>query len=630
MTWQINLYAIPFLLTTLPLGYCAQLAWKRRARLPERLFLALTAALLWLVVVYAIRLLSSDPEVILWLAKLEYPVNQLSAALWLLFILAYVGYEEWITRRMVGVLFMFPAIYMGVVWSNEYHHLHWSQVGVAHINSKVFFSYSYSYSLTFWLSVFYIYLLLLAATVVIVRRLTRAPLLFRWQSRTLLLASLLPWAATVVDLARANPLPAVDATLCALLLSVGLLAWSLFRFRLLELAPAAHDMVVRSMSDPVMLLDLEHRIVDANPAAARFFGTPVHEMIGCPVMKFFPNNAEQFASLLHADEIRDEITYTANGQLCYFDIRINVLRNRWDVPHGRVIIVRDISEQKRAEQQAVQLALEQQKVSLLREFIDTTSHDLNTPLTTLRISTDLLRAYANRMPAQMDRLRTLNGSGAYNFVLTDMENLVKSIVTNGARINESTIRLQRMVSEMLEMVRLDKEQPLQKRPASLNEIGQQAVAELGAIETEKNITLRVETDGALPTILVDAKQIEIALKHLLRNAITHTGSGGAVTLRMRLMGEWAVAEIIDTGIGIPTDDLPHVFERFYRGDKTRGAQSGGMGLGLAIVKKIVAAHQGYVEVESTLGHGSTFRLRLPAPQRDPALPPTSAPVRMPA
>ncbi|MCL4864044.1 MAG: hypothetical protein KJZ93_31840, partial [Caldilineaceae bacterium] len=82
MTWQINLYAIPFLLTTLPLGYCAQLAWKRRARLPERLFLALTAALLWLVVVYAIRLLSSDPEIIVWLAKLEYPVNQLSAALW--------------------------------------------------------------------------------------------------------------------------------------------------------------------------------------------------------------------------------------------------------------------------------------------------------------------------------------------------------------------------------------------------------------------------------------------------------------------------------------------------------------------------------------------------------------------
>lgn len=615
MTWQFNLYAIPFLLTILPLGYCAQLAWQRRSRLPERLFLVLMATLLWLVVVYALRLLSSDPGLIVWLAKVEYPANQLAAAFWFLFILAYLGHEQWITRRNVGLLCLFPLVYMGIVWSNEFHHLHWSQVGVTQINSTVVFSYEYSYSLTFWLSIAYVYLLLMMATVVILRKLTRTQALFRRQSRTLLVASLLPWAATVVDLSGLNPLPGVDVTLFALLLSVGLVAWSLFRLRLLELAPAAHDMVVRSMSDAVLVLDTEQRIVEANPAAARLLRASIHELIGKPMLEFFPYSPERFERLLGDFEVADEVSCIVADQTCHFDVRVSMLRNPWDSPRGHVVILRNITEQKHAEQQTVQLAVEKERVSLLREFIDATSHDLNTPLTTLRISTDLLRVYTDRLPVHMAKLHGPNVTCVNQATLAELEKLVTSVTANGARIHESTIRLQRMVSEMLEMVRLDKEQPLQKRAASLNEVGQQAIAELGALKSEKDVALQFEADGSLPDVIVDEKQIGIALKHLLRNAVTHTPSGGVVTLQTRAAGEWAVMEVIDTGIGIPASDLPRVFERFYRADTTRGAQTGGMGLGLAIVKKIVSSHQGSVEVESVVGHGSTFRVCLPLARR---------------
>jgi hypothetical protein len=210
MTWQLNLYAIPIILTTLPLGYCAQLAWRGRAKLPERLFLALTAVMLWLTVIYSLRLVSADPAVILWLVKLEYPANLLSVVLWLLFLLAYVGYDQLITRRTIGLLSIFPLFYMAVVWTNDFHHLHWAYTGITWFDSLMVFQYSYSYSPAFWLSIGYIYLLMLAGTTIIVHKLARAPAIFQQQSRTLLIAALLPWGATVIDVAGLNPLPIID------------------------------------------------------------------------------------------------------------------------------------------------------------------------------------------------------------------------------------------------------------------------------------------------------------------------------------------------------------------------------------------------------------------------------------
>ncbi|HMN30071.1 MAG TPA: histidine kinase N-terminal 7TM domain-containing protein, partial [Caldilineaceae bacterium] len=383
MVWQLNPYAIPFILTTLPLGYCAHLAWRSRSRLPERLFLALTMMILWLVALYSARLLTRDPGTILWLAKLEYPANQMAAIIWLLFNLAYVGYDRLINRRTIGVLSVFPLAYMAIVWTNEFHHLHWAKVGVRQIQSYVVFNYTYSYSLLFWLSVAYVYLILLAASITVVFKLSRAPANFRHQDRALLIASLLPWAATAVDITGLNPLPVVNISSFSLVLSVALLSWSLFRFRLLDIAPSAHDMIVRSMSDAVFVLDLHNRIMEANPAATALVNRGLPEMIGRHAEEIFYLLGDQLPanSLMH--EVSEEVTWVIGGEPHKFDVRLAPLRDPWSAVRGRIIIVRDITEHRRAEQQAVQLALEIEKVHLLNEFIDVTSHDLNTPLTTL-------------------------------------------------------------------------------------------------------------------------------------------------------------------------------------------------------------------------------------------------------
>jgi signal transduction histidine kinase len=115
----------------------------------------------------------------------------------------------------------------------------------------------------------------------------------------------------------------------------------------------------------------------------------------------------------------------------------------------------------------------------------------------------------------------------------------------------------------------------------------------------------------LPTLQMDAVRISQALGNLIQNGLQHTPAGGSVTVQCRVENGWIETAVSDTGPGIPSQELPFLFERFYRTDLSRQRSSGGRGLGLAIAKQIVEAHQGRIWAESELGKGSCFRFSLP-------------------
>ncbi|MNE09809.1 Alkaline phosphatase synthesis sensor protein PhoR [compost metagenome] len=127
---------------------------------------------------------------------------------------------------------------------------------------------------------------------------------------------------------------------------------------------------------------------------------------------------------------------------------------------------------------------------------------------------------------------------------------------------------------------------------------------------EKEIAIKME----LPEIYVrgDSKLLYQVWVNLITNSIKFTEEGGTITLRVRQTGNSCIVEVQDTGIGIAESDLPHIFQRFYRSDKSRNRKEGSSGLGLSIAIKIVEMHRGKIEVESKLGEGSTFRVLLPS------------------
>lgn len=172
---------------------------------------------------------------------------------------------------------------------------------------------------------------------------------------------------------------------------------------------------------------------------------------------------------------------------------------------------------------------------------------------------------------------------------------------------EETLVLQHLVDDLQELAAADAgELRLRPEPVDAGELLAQVAG-----SADHTATIAVDTSGDL-VLNADPVRLRQAVGNLVANAIRHTPPSGRITLRGRRDGDVVVIEVGDTGSGIATDDLPHVFDRFWRADRSRSRMTGGRGLGLAITRQLVEAHGGTVSVTSTLGAGTTFQLRLPA------------------
>jgi two-component system sensor histidine kinase BaeS len=127
----------------------------------------------------------------------------------------------------------------------------------------------------------------------------------------------------------------------------------------------------------------------------------------------------------------------------------------------------------------------------------------------------------------------------------------------------------------------------------------------------KQITIDFVSDLESCSALIDRVEFARVITKLMENAITYTPQAGHITVETHIDKNWLTISMQDSGVGILAEDLPHIFERFYRADRARSTETGGSGLGLSIVQKIVEAHNGRIDVESTPGRGSKFSIRLP-------------------
>jgi heavy metal sensor kinase len=219
-----------------------------------------------------------------------------------------------------------------------------------------------------------------------------------------------------------------------------------------------------------------------------------------------------------------------------------------------------------------------------RRFLADASHELRTPLAALRGEMESVVEQARGLPEWRDRV----GSAL-----------------------EEVDRLAKIVEALFAISRLDAGEAQQVwTKFDLTRLASGTAEQMSLLADDKGVSVsclaaaEVKVEG-------DRARIKQVVVNLLDNAIKYTPRGGAISLNVQARGGKAVLEVGDTGMGIPSDALPHVFERFFRVDKARSREAGGAGLGLAIVKSICAAHGGKVEVESAEGKGSRFRVELP-------------------
>jgi two-component system phosphate regulon sensor histidine kinase PhoR len=229
-----------------------------------------------------------------------------------------------------------------------------------------------------------------------------------------------------------------------------------------------------------------------------------------------------------------------------------------------------------------------------RDFVANVSHELRTPLAAIKSVIETLESGAVEDPqAARDFLQRADGE---------------------------VDRLVQMVGELLELSRIESgELSMTREPVDVGAAVQSAVERLRPQAEKAGVGLSVETATKLSSVRGDRVSLERAIVNLINNAIKFTLDGGSVRVLARPDGDGVKIEVSDNGSGIEPQDLPRVFERFYKADRARRA--GGTGLGLAVVKHTAEAHGGRVEAVSRLGEGSSFRIWLPASPDVPAEPP---------
>ncbi|MBI5930726.1 MAG: PAS domain S-box protein [Chloroflexi bacterium] len=271
------------------------------------------------------------------------------------------------------------------------------------------------------------------------------------------------------------------------------------------------------------------------------------------------------------------------GRIIYVLLDVALIRDAQSQPQHFISQIVDITERKQAENLSFEIAVEKLRVQLLAEFIRNVSHDFRTPLSVINTHLYLLRH--NDLPDK--RLSRL-----------DM-------------VERQVARLGRLIEGLLKMTRLDTEVAFTFQSVSLNQIVQEAIERVEAQINSRQHKLKVALQPILPVIWADKVELNNALVEVLENAIQYTSPEGTIVIRTFEREQSIVLEVQDTGVGIPADEIPLIFERFYRVDKERPTDRGGIGLGLSIAQKIVQAHRGFIEVESTVGTGSVFRIVLP-------------------
>jgi signal transduction histidine kinase len=220
---------------------------------------------------------------------------------------------------------------------------------------------------------------------------------------------------------------------------------------------------------------------------------------------------------------------------------------------------------------------------LRRELVADVAHELRTPIAVLRADLEAVQ------------------DGVY-----------QPTAERVAALREEVDLLARLVADLQELSLAEAGQlALQRQPADLGQLCRQVVAAMQPQATSQGVILAVAQAALSATSLVDTDRIGQVLRNVVGNALRYTPAGGSVTLDCQANGKMAILTVRDTGAGIAADDLPHIFDRFYRGEKSRSRAGGGAGLGLAIVKQLVEAHGGQVWAESTPGNGAAFHISLP-------------------
>lgn len=322
--------------------------------------------------------------------------------------------------------------------------------------------------------------------------------------------------------------------------------------------------VLKNMVNGVIMINAEGKMVVTNPPAEHFLRDWDYESNSLPAPIF-----DMYQRVVQMEqEIHEEIP--VQGRV--WAVVMVPLHDRGQI-RGALVLLRDMTKEFKLDK-------------LRKDFVANVSHELRTPLSMLQGYSEAIIDDIAASPEEHKELAQI--------------------------IYDESVRMTKLVNELLDLARMEAGHiELYKDSISLRPYLERIYRKFASLAKERGVHLELSYQAQRDDFDIDSDRIEQVLTNLIDNAMRHTPAGGTVTIRVRGNDPLSL-EISDTGSGIPQEDLPFVFERFYKADKARTRGRAGTGLGLAIAKNIVDAHEGTITVHSKLGEGTTFTISLPA------------------
>lgn len=338
------------------------------------------------------------------------------------------------------------------------------------------------------------------------------------------------------------------------------------------------ETILNHMTDGIIAYDMYGNAIHINSKARKLFDEPKCLNDFNQMTRYFnvditietiKNNS---SNVKENENMPDRILVETAGKA--LELQFALFMDDYKRPVGVVAVIHDVTQQHKLEQ-------------MRREFVANVSHELKTPLTSIK-------SYAETL---------LDGG------IDDKETTRKFLEV----IDAEADRMTRLVRDLLQLSSIDNEQiKWNMTEVDIEKLLNLCIDKLSIEAEEKNQTVKIKTYCSPAAVLGDADRLEQVMLNILTNAIKYTPEGGKIECSVAKKDDNIVISIRDNGIGIPREDLPRIFERFYRVDKARSRQMGGTGLGLSIAREIIIAHKGDINIKSEIGKGTEVVITLPA------------------
>lgn len=581
MPLHFNTFSITLLISGIAALITALVIFQRIGGAVRWFAIVMLCVSLWSIC-YAFELSCSSLEDMMFWIRLEYIGISFLPTTWIIFIIKFIGKDEWLTFRNNAIIFLFSSCALLFVWTNSWHHIHYRSVTID--NSGPFPLLAITPGFWYHVHTVFFYFMLFLGIVLLLLKFRSSGRIYRRQNSLIIIGAFIPWVFNLIYLLGVRPFGHIDLTPYAFIITSVVIGLGLLKFNLFDLIPIARGRIIDNMRDGVLIVDSHTRIIDANNAIRKILKPWHAHLLGKMLAEIFPHESALHDAVKKGNDRRLEIRFEVDDSIRYFEVDVTPVKDPSTITSGTLMIFSDITERKIAQSILQQQADELKNLNAVKDKLFTIiSHDLRSPLASLSGILD----FAESGDLSEEEFKQFLPSLAQNVENTSrlIENLLfwSKSQLEGESVHPESFDIKELVEQNLEFFTVKAE--------------------------EKNIALNQQLLQPL-MVYADKSMIQLVVRNLISNAIKFCNGGDRIDVTAAVENGIVTIYVQDTGIGMSKDTLDKVLgtESFT----TLGTRrERGTGLGLMLCKDFVVKNNGKFTVESEEGKGSRFCFSLP-------------------